>query len=202
MVWQDRPRVQAGPCRCGVQALDDRELVSSGPACDEPARVDAGLKRLARVFAIGALVMMGAGGCSSSKPGTFDGVQTDIATSRKFVTLQPVPVEARWSVTTIGTDAVLGPTDTILWALVRYSDADFAAISQALKAEGALPAGTMGALPAWVLADVDLTLVRHGSDGVFKEPVSAGRPFASSLYANGFALTLPDHRVLIHFSSQ
>ena len=58
--------------------------------------------------------------------------QTDIATLRKFVTLQPSPVDAKWSVDKIGTDGGLGPSDTTLWAVVRYSDADFAAVSRAL----------------------------------------------------------------------
>ncbi len=132
----------------------------------------------------------------------FAGAQTDIATLRKFVTLKPAPVAAKWSVTTIGTDAVLGPSDTELWAVVRYSDADFATVSRALKADEALRPATEGAPPAWLLADVDLTRFRHGSDYVFEGSAFDGRPFASDLYQTGFALVLPDHRVLIYFSSQ
>ena len=160
------------------------------------------MKRLARVLAIGALATMGAMGCSRSKAEMFDGAQSDIATLRKFVTLEPAPVEAKWSVSTIGEDDDFGPTDTALWAVVRYSDADFAAVSQALKAGPALRAPPVGSPPAWLLADVDLSRFRRGSDHVFDGPVSAGGPFASKLYSNGFALALPDRRVLIHFSSR
>ena len=131
-----------------------------------------------------------------------DEAQTDIATLRRFVTLRPVPVEAKWSVATIGKDAVFGPTDTALWAVVRYADADYAAIARALKAEEPLRPVTVGAPPAWLLADVDLARFRHGPDYVFDGPVFAGKPFASDLYATGFAMILPDHRVLIRFSSQ
>ena len=126
--------------------------------------------------------------------------QTDIATLRKLITLQPLPVDAKWSVTTIG-DGVLGPSDNDLWAVVRYSDADFAVISRALKASEVPEPVTEDAPPAWLLADVDLARFRHGSEYVFG-PVSDGKPFASRVYSTGFALVLPDHRVLIHFSSR
>lgn len=132
----------------------------------------------------------------------FNGAQTDITTLGKFVTLQPAPIEATWSVTTIGKDDVFGPTDTELWAVLRYSDADFAVVSRALKADEALRPVTEDAPPAWLLADVDLTRFRHGSGYVFEGHVSTGRPFASDLYTTGFALILPDHRVLIRFSSR
>ncbi|MFV0624674.1 hypothetical protein ACBY01_11800 [Sphingomonas sp. ac-8] len=160
------------------------------------------MKRIARVRAIGASVMMGAPGCSRNEADTFAGVQTDVATLGKFVTLRLVPVWAKWSVTTIGKDERFGTTDTMLWAVVRYSDADVAAVSRALQADAASRPVTMGAPPAWLLADVDLTRFRHGSDYVIEKSVSVGRPFASDLYATGFALMLPDHRVLIRFSSQ
>ncbi len=111
-------------------------------------------------------------------------------------------VEARWSVTTIGTDAVPGPSDTMLWAVVRYSAADFATVTRALKADEALRAVTISAPPAWLLADVDLARFRHESDYVIEGQLSAGTPFVSDLYGAGFALRLADRRVLIHFSSQ
>lgn len=130
----------------------------------------------------------------------FETAQTDIATLRKFVTLQPTPVEAKWSVTTIG-DGMFGPSDTELWAVVRYSDADFATVSHALRADEAPGPVTLGTMPAWLIADVDLARFRRGSDYVVGGPVSTGRPFASNLYDSGFAMMLPDHRVLIHFSS-
>ena len=132
----------------------------------------------------------------------FDGPQTDITTLRKFVTLQPAPVDAKWSVTTIGADDVLGPSDTALWAVVRYSDADFATVVRALKAGEAPPAATLGDLPAWLSAEVDLARFRRGSDYVFDGSLSTAGPFASALYDTGFALVLPDRRVLIHFSSR
>lgn len=156
---------------------------------------------VARPVVIGALAMIGAISCSGSKANMVEEPQTDIATLRKFVTLQPSPVDAKWSVDKIGTDAGLGPSDTTLWAVVRYSDADFAAVSRALTADGAPRPITVGAPPAWVLADVDLVRFRRGSDYVFEQPVSTGKPFASDLYSTGFALILPDHRILIHFSS-
>ena len=131
----------------------------------------------------------------------FDGAQSDIATLRKFVTLEPAPVEAKWSVSTIGEDDDFGPTDTALWAVVRYSDADFAAVSQALKAGPALRAPPVGSPPAWLLADVDLSRFRRGSDHVF-EDVATAEPFASDIYSTGFALVLSDGRVLLHFSSR
>jgi hypothetical protein len=49
---------------------------------------------------------------------------------------------------------------------------------------------------------VDLARYRRGSEYVFDGAVSAGGSFASDLYANGFAMALPDGRVLIRFSSQ
>ena len=131
-----------------------------------------------------------------------DVAQTDIATLRKFVTLDPVPVEAKWSVSKIGADDDFGPTDTALWAVVRYADADLPAVSQALKAEPAPRAAPMGSPPAWLLADVDLARFRRGPDHVFEGAVSSAKPFASDLYSTGFALVLPDRRVLIHFSSR
>jgi hypothetical protein len=124
-----------------------------------------------------------------------------IATLRKIVTLQPPRVEAKSSVAKIGTDAVLGPSDTTLWAVVRYSDADCAAVSRALQADVALRPITVGAPPAWLLNEVDLARFRQGSDYDFGQPVSACKPFTSDLYSSRFALILPDHRVLIHFSS-
>lgn len=131
-----------------------------------------------------------------------DAAQTDIATLRKFVTLQPAPVEACWSVSKRGTDAVPGPSDTALWAVVRYADADFATVARALETGEKLPSVTIGAPPAWLLADADLGRYQRGSGYVIEGPVSAGTPFASDLYSAGFALVLPDRRVLIHFSSQ
>lgn len=131
-----------------------------------------------------------------------DGAQTDIATLRKFVTLQPEPAEAKWAVTKLGKNDDFGPSDTSLWAVVRYDDADFAVISRALAGDAAPQPVTIGAPPAWLLADVDLARYRRGSDYVFDGPVSAAKPFASNLYSTGFALPLPDNRVLIHFSSR
>jgi hypothetical protein len=126
--------------------------------------------------------------------------QTDIATLGKFVTLRSLPVEAKWSVTTIGKDDMFGPTDTTLWALVRYSPADFASVARALEADRAPQPVTVAALPAWLAAEVDLAQFRRGSDHVFEG--SAGKPYASGVYSTGFALALPDQRVLIHFSSR
>ena len=132
----------------------------------------------------------------------FEAAQSDVATLRKFVPLQPAPAEAKWSVTTIGTDAVPGPSDTSLWAVLHYSDADYATVLRALKEKTILQSTAAGSPPAWLLADVDLARFRHGSDYVFDGAVPAAPPFASDLYRNGFALTLPDKRILIHFSSQ
>ncbi|MES3151119.1 hypothetical protein [Sphingomonas faeni] len=159
------------------------------------------MNALARVVVMGVLAMISAVSCSGSKADMVEGPQTDIATLRKFVTLQPTPIEAKWSVAKIGTDAVPGPSDTTIWAVVRYSEADFTAVSRALRADDAGRPITVSAPPAWLLADVNLARFRHGSDYVFEHPVSAGRPFASDLYSTGFALILPDHRVLVHFSS-
>ncbi len=131
----------------------------------------------------------------------FEGKQTDTALLRKFITLQPAPVEADWSVTTIG-DGVFGPSDTEFWAVLRYSDPDFATLSRALKAGEELPPVTLGTAPAWLLAEIDPAQFRHGSDHVFEGPVYDGRPFASKSYSNGFALVLPSNRVLVQFSTQ
>lgn len=131
-----------------------------------------------------------------------EAAQTDIATLSKFVTLQPRPVEAKWSVTRIGAEGGFGPTDTALWAVLRYSPANAAAVARALEAGETLPSATVAPPPAWLLADVDLARFRRGGEYVFERSVSAGKPFASDLYATGFALTLPDDRVLIHFSSR
>ena len=131
-----------------------------------------------------------------------DAAQTDIGTLRKFVTLQPAPIDAKWSVSTIGSDAVPGPSDTALWAVLRYAEADFATVARALEDGETLPSVTVGAPPAWLLADVDLVQYRQEPNYVIAGPVSAGTPFASDLYTTGFALVLPDQRVLIRFSSQ
>ncbi|MEH3041452.1 MAG: hypothetical protein PGN21_15490 [Sphingomonas paucimobilis] len=160
------------------------------------------MRRLARALAIGALVMVGSPGCSRSKADMVEDARNDVATLQKLVTLQPVPVEARWSLDPIGKDNGFGPTDRALWAVVRYSAADAATIARALEAAPATPPVTVAAPPAWLLADVDLGRYRGGEDYVFDGAVSNGRPFASSLYSTGFAMTLPDRRVLIHFSSR
>ncbi|WP_312795670.1 hypothetical protein [Tianweitania sp.] len=159
------------------------------------------VKHLARALALTALVMMAAPGCSESQPAKVAEVQTDIALLAKFITLHPAPVEAKWSVTPIGTEGGLGPTDNELWAVLRYSEADLAAISHALKTDASLPPITLDAPPAWLLAEVDLSRFKHGADYVFEGPVSPGAPFASNLYTIGFALMLPDERVLIRFGS-
>lgn len=159
------------------------------------------MKRRASLLAIGALIMMTALGCSPSQTETVADPQTDIAILAKFVTLHPAPIEAKWSVTPIGTEGGLGPTDNELWAVLRYAEADFATISRALKADETPPQITMNTPPAWLLADVNLTHFGHGMDYVFEGPVSVGAPFASNLYTIGFALILPDSRVLIYFSS-
>lgn len=129
-------------------------------------------------------------------------VRNDIATLQKLVTLQPVPVEARWSLEPVGKDDGFGPTDRTLWAVVRYSDADAATIARALEAAPARQPVTVATPPAWLLADADLFRYRRGDDSVFDGSVSDGKPFASNLYATGFAIMLPDRRVLIHFSSR
>ncbi len=160
------------------------------------------MKRIMRMLATGALVMMSAPACSRSNADMFETAQTNVVTLGKFVTLSPAPLEAKWSVATIGTDAVPGPSDTMLWAVVRYSEADFATITRALKADGTLRTVTVNAPPAWLLADVDLARFRRGSDYVIEGQLSAGTLFASDLYGSGFALVLPNRRVLIHFSTQ
>lgn len=129
-------------------------------------------------------------------------VRNDVATLQKLVTLQPVPVEARWSLDPIGKDDGFGPTDRALWAVVRYSEADAATITRALAAAPATQPVTVAAPPGWLLADVDLTGYKRGGEYVFDRSVSDGKPFASNLYSTGFAMMLPDRRVLIHFSSR
>lgn len=129
-------------------------------------------------------------------------VRNDVATLRKLVTLQPVPVEARWSLDPVGRDDGFGPTDRALWAVVRYSESDAAKIACALEVASATQPVTVAAPPAWLLADIDLARYRRGKDYVFDRSVSDGRPFASDLYATGFAMPLPDRRVLIHFASR
>lgn len=128
--------------------------------------------------------------------------RNDVATLQKLVKLQPVPVEARWSLDPVGKDDGFGPTDRALWAVVRYSEADAATIARALEATPAPQPVSVDAPPAWLLADVDLARYRRGEDYVFDRSVSDGRPFASNLYATGFAMLLSDRRVLIHFSSR
>lgn len=132
----------------------------------------------------------------------FEGPQTDVSTLRKFVTLQPAPTEAKWSVARIGTDDVFGPSDTDFWAVMRYSNADFRTISQALEAGETPQAATVGTLPGWVSAEVDLTRFRQGSNYVFDKSLSSAAPFESNIYSTGFAMPLSDRRVLIHFSSR
>jgi hypothetical protein len=179
--------------------------VDPGPsgfyAIQDPAQTERCMKHLARALALSALVMMTTPSCSESQLDKAEAMQTDIALLGKFVTLQPAPAEAKWSVTTIGTEGGLGPTDNALWAVLRYSEADFATISRALKADASQPQITINAPPAWLLAEAALTRFRQGADYVFEGPVSTGKPFASDLYTLGFALILPGGRVLIHFSS-
>jgi hypothetical protein len=160
------------------------------------------VKRLARTLAIGALVMAGSPGCSKSTADMVEGARNDVATLRKLVTLQPVPVEARWSLDPVGRDDGFGPTDRALWVVVRYSEGDAAKIARALESAPATQPVTVAAPPAWLLADIDLARHRRGKDYVFDRSVSDGRPFASDLYSTGFAMLLPDRRVLIHFASR
>lgn len=138
----------------------------------------------------------------TDKADLFGGTQTDVATLRKFVTLQPPPVDAKWSVTTIGTGTSPGPSDTALWAVVRYSDADFATVSRSLKADEVLRPVTLRTAPAWLLAELDPARFQRGSDHVIEGSVSEGGVFASDMYSTGFAMPLSDRRILIHFSSQ
>lgn len=128
--------------------------------------------------------------------------RNDVATLQKLVTLRPMPVEARWSLDPIGKEDDFGPTDRALWAVVRYSEADAAAIARALEESPATQPVTVEAPPAWVLADVDLARYKQGEHYTFDRAVSDGRPFASDLYSTGFAMMLPERRVLIHFSSR
>lgn len=127
--------------------------------------------------------------------------RSDIATLGKLVTLRPVPDEATWSVTTLGSDGVPGPADSVLWAVLRYSKTDGAAIARTLEAGATLPPASTDEPPAWLREAVDLTRFRHGAAYVFPKPVSAA-PFASDLYVDGFAMLLPDGRVLIRFGSR
>jgi hypothetical protein len=154
------------------------------------------------MLAIGALVMAGSPGCSRSKADMIEDARNDVATLQKLVTLQPVPVEAKWSLDPIGKDDGFGPTDRALWAVVRYSEGDAPAVARALEAAPATQPVTVTAPPAWLLGDVDLARYRRGEEYVFDRSVSDGRPFASDLYSTGFAMMLPDRRVLIHFSSR
>lgn len=160
------------------------------------------MKWLARTLAIGALVMIGSPGCSKSKADIVEDARNDVATLRKLVTLQPMPVEAWWSLDPVGRDDGFGPTDRALWAVLRYSEADAATIARALESAPATQPVTVDAQPAWLLGDVDLVRYKRGEDYVFDRSVSDGRPFASKLYATGFAMPLPDRRVLIYFSSR
>ncbi|MFC3219906.1 hypothetical protein ACFOEZ_12820 [Tianweitania populi] len=159
------------------------------------------MKHLTRALALTALVMMAAPGCSESQPAKLAEVQTDIALLGKFITLHPAPLEAKWSITPIGTEGGLGPTDNELWAVLRYSEADLATISRALKAGAALPQVTVDAPPTWLLAEADLSRFKHGTDYVFEGPIFPSAPFTSDVYTIGFALELPDGRVLIHSGS-
>ena len=193
-----------GPISLG-RARDDicrtpNSLVTATQTTRQPSPSEPFVRRLARVLAVGALVMAGAPSCSRGKADMSERERTNIATLRKFVTLQPVPVDARWSISTIG-DGFLGPSDTRLWAVVRYSDADFTTISHALTSDESQGPVTLDTAPAWLLADPDIAQLRRGTDYVVQGPVSTAKPFASNMYNSGFALVLPGHRVLIHFSS-
>jgi hypothetical protein len=160
---------------------------------------------VAGVLALAGIVANTAG-CSAKEATMLDGVKGDVATLGKLVTLTPRPAEAKWSVEKLGSDAVPGPADEVLWAVLRYSDADYAAVSHAIEADRArgpaTVAGGTGAPPEWLLKEVDLARFRHGNDYQFEGVFSNGKPFTSDLYATGFALMLPDHRVLIRFSTR
>ena len=60
-------------------------------------------------------------------------VQTELAILREFATLKPARIEAEWSVTRIGTGTVPGPSATISWAVMRYSQNDLASVSHRSK---------------------------------------------------------------------
>jgi hypothetical protein len=105
------------------------------------------VRRLAHALALGALVLVEASGCSRSKAEMFETAQTDTAILGKLVTLRPAPAAATWSVAKLGSDSVPGPTDSALWAVLRYADADAASVARTLKAEAPLPSVTVSAPP-------------------------------------------------------
>lgn len=145
------------------------------------------MRSAAPLFALGVLIGMGVPGCSSDQPTIIAEVRSDVAALGKLVTLRPVPLAARWSVAQRGKDEMFGAADTLLSALLRYSDADFASVAHALEGGGRVPSNR----------DRGQHAVSRAEETWF-----SAAPFASDLYPTGVAQTLPGRRVLLRLYSR
>ena len=145
------------------------------------------MRSAAPLFALAVLMGTGAPGCSPGTPEGIVEVRSDVATLGKLVTLRPVPQAARWSVVKRGKDEMFGPADTLLWAVLRYSDADFASVAHALEGGGRVPSNR----------DRGQHAVSRAEETWF-----SAAPFASDLYPTGVAQTLPGRRVLLRLYSR
>lgn len=141
--------------------------------------------------------------CSNSEADMAIPVSSDAAILAKFIPLDPKPTAVKWSVSEKGQDKTFGPSDSSLFALLTYSEADFAAVSAKLASGETLPAAQVEFLPSWLSEDADIAGFKNSTGYDFTGKAVSAEPYLSSPFSDGFAVSFKDsHSILVYAFSR
>ncbi|MBA8876614.1 hypothetical protein [Phyllobacterium myrsinacearum] len=124
-------------------------------------------------------------------------VSTDAAILAKFIHLDPKPIAVKWSVSEKGEGEVFGPSDSSLYALLTYADADFAKVAAKLASGQKLPAASVDVLPPWLSEEADLKSFKTNTGYDFTGQALPADPYLASPYSDGFAVTFSHSRTIL-----
>lgn len=140
-----------------------------------------------------------AGASSKSEADMTIPVSTDAAILAKFIQLDPKPIAVKWSVSEKGEGEVFGPSDSSLYALLTYSNTDFAKVEAKLASSQKLPAASVDVLPPWLSEEADIKSFKTNTAYDFTGRATAAEPYLSSPYSDGFAVIFGgSHSVLVY----
>ncbi|QND51415.1 hypothetical protein HB779_05500 [Phyllobacterium sp. 628] len=135
--------------------------------------------------------------CSNSEAEMAIDVSNDAAILAKFIQLDPKPIAVKWSVIEKGKDEIFGPSDSSLFAVLIYSENDFAAVSARL-ANGEKPtAAQLDKLPQWLADEAGISGFKTNTGYDFTGKALSAEPYLSSPYSDGFAVVFDSSKSVL-----
>jgi hypothetical protein len=160
------------------------------------------LDRRKLLFLLASAVIVAA--CSNSEAEMHEKPDSDITMLSKFIVLDPRPISAEWSILEEEGDSGLGPIDSVLVALLRYSSADFGTVETSLSAGERPEGGLMRKVPDWLPKEVATASSPAPGEAIdFGGKAASANLYALAPYSEGFAVAFAaSNSVLVYLYSK